>query len=69
MGKKASLPESKKPQIVILHKDGFSERKICRKVACSKTAVHQVIARFRNFGLYHDKKRRGRQKEAVVMTT
>ena len=69
MGEKVSLPESKKPQIVILHKDEFSERKNCRKVACSKTVVNQVIARFRNFGLYQDKKRRGRQKKAVVMTT
>ena len=40
MGKKANLFGTKKAQIVILHYEGFSQKKICKKVSCSKTAVH-----------------------------
>ena len=40
MEKKASLCETKKAQIVILRKYGFSERQICKKVSCSKMIVH-----------------------------
>ena len=60
MSKKANLSKNKKAQIAILQKEGFTQRKICKKVSYSKTAVHQVVARFQNFGLYHDKKRIGR---------
>ena len=31
--------------------------------ACSKTAVHQAIARFQNFGLYDDKKKSRRSRK------
>ena len=66
MDKKASLSKTKKAQIVILHKEGFS----FKKVYCSKTAVYQATAKFQNFGLYHDKKKNGRPREAsLVMTT
>ena len=50
MGKKLGLSETKKAQIVILHKEGFTQKKICKKVSCNKTVVHQAIARFKNFG-------------------
>ena len=56
MGKKASLSETTETQIVILHKKMLSKRKICKKVASSKTCVYQAIASFQIFGLYHDKK-------------
>ena len=60
MCKKVSLSKTKRAQIMILHKEGFSQWKICKKVSCSKTVVYQVIARFLNVGLYHDKKMSGR---------
>ena len=63
MDKKASLSETKKTQIVIWHKKGFSQRKICKQVFCSKTAVHQAIATFQNFGFYHDKKKEWKAKK------
>ena len=50
MGKKASLSEVKRAQIVILHKEGLSERLISEKVECSKTAVHQAIVKFKLCG-------------------
>ena len=56
MGKKASLSEVKHAQIVILHKEGLSERLISEKVECSKPAVHQAIVKFKICGLYVDKK-------------
>ena len=52
MDKKASLTKNKKAQIAILHKKGFSQRKICKKVCYNETAVYQAIAKFQNFGLY-----------------
>ena len=39
MGKKASMSETKRAQIIISHKEGLSERKICKKLACNETAV------------------------------
>ena len=60
MGKKASLSEIKRSQIVILHKEGLSERTISSGMECSKSAVHNAIVKCKNFGLYRDKKRSGR---------
>ena len=55
IGKKASLSEVKRAQIVILHKVRLSERLISEKVECSKTAVHQAIVKFKICGSYVDK--------------
>ena len=67
MDKKASLPKNKRAKIVILHKEGFPQRKICKKVFCIKTAVYQVIARFQIFGLHHDKKKSERTRKQVLV--
>ena len=47
MGKKVTLSEIKRLQIVIWHKKVFCQRKICRKVSCSKFAVHQATLDFK----------------------
>ena len=60
MGRKTALSEVERAQIVILHKEGLSEREITKRISRSKTAVHQAIMRFKNFGSYKDKKRSGR---------
>ena len=54
MGKKASLSEVKRVLILILHKEGLSERLISEKVECSKAAVHQAIVKFKICGSYVD---------------
>jgi len=41
MGRKKSLSEVQRGQIVALHNEGLSERKIAAKLKVSKTAVHQ----------------------------
>jgi len=41
MGRKKSLSEIHRGQIVALHNEGLSERKIAAKLKVSKTAVHQ----------------------------
>ena len=66
MGKKASLSETQRAQIVILCKEGQSERKISEKLNVSKTAVHQTIVKFKNTGLYSDQKRSGRPRKTTV---
>ena len=60
MGRKTALSEVERAQIVILHKEGLSEREITKRISRSKTAVRQAIMRFKNFGSYKDKKRSGR---------
>ena len=60
MGKKKSLSEIQRAQIVALHGQNLSERQISAQMGCSKTAVHQAIAKYQQGGSYADKKRTGR---------
>ena len=60
MGKKKSLSKVQKGQIVALHGQNLSERQISSQMGCSKTAVHQAIAKYQQDGCYTDKKRTGR---------
>ena len=46
MGKKKSLSEVQRAQIVALHGQNLSERLISAQMGCSKTAVHQAIAKY-----------------------
>ena len=47
-------------QIVALPGQNLSERQISAQMGCSKTAVHQAIAKYQQDGSYTDKKRTGR---------
>ena len=60
MGKKKSLSEVQRAQIVALNGQNLSERQISVQMGCSKTAVHQAIAKHQQDGFYTDKKRTGR---------
>jgi len=48
MGKKLSISETERAQIVVSSKEGYSEREVS-----AKTAVHTTIANF-NYGSYKD---------------
>ena len=54
MGKKRGLSVAKRAKIVTLNKEGYSEQQISKKLKFSKTAIHQVIAKFQNFGSFQD---------------
>ena len=56
MGKKKSLSEVHRAQIVALHGQNLSERQISAQMGCSKTAVHQAIANYQQDGSYTDKR-------------
>ena len=43
MGKKMSLSDVKRSQIVTLYDERYSERSISERVKCSKNAVHDAI--------------------------
>ena len=58
--KKKSLSEVQRAQIVALHGQNLSERQISAQMGCSKTAVHQAIAKYQQDGFYTDKKSTGR---------
>ena len=57
--------EVQRSQIVVLQRQGISERDISQKIGCSKTAVHQAIVKFKNFSTYADVKRSGRPPKAT----
>ena len=60
MGKKKSLSEVQRAQIVALQGENLSERQISAQMGCSKTGVHEAIAKYQQDGSYTDKKRTGR---------
>ena len=59
MGKKKSLSEVQRGHTA-LHSQNLSKRQISAQMGCSKTAVHQAIAKYQQDGSYTDKKRTGR---------
>ena len=60
MGKKKSLNEVQRDQIVALRGQNLSEKQISAQIGCSKPAVHQAIAQYQQDGSCTDKKRTGR---------
>ena len=60
MGKKKSLSKVQRAQIVALHDQNLSERQISAQIGCSKTTVHQAIAKYQQDASFTDKKRTGR---------
>ena len=62
MCKKASLSIAQKAQIVALSKMKLSERQIDKKLKISKTAVYNVIEKFKNEVTFADRKRTERSK-------
>ena len=66
MGKKKSLSEVQRAQIVALHGQNLSERLISAQMGCSKTAVHQAIAKYQEDGAYTDRKRSGRPRVSTA---
>jgi len=65
MGKKRSLSEAQRAQIVILRQKGYTERAISEHLAVSKTAVHQTVVKFKNCGPYSDCKWSGRPRKTT----
>jgi len=65
MGKKGSLSEAQRAQIVILRQEGYTERAISERLSVSKTAVHQAVVKFKNCGSYSDCTRSGRPRKTT----
>ena len=53
-------------RIVLLNQEGYSERQISKAEKCSKTAVHNALAKFKNSGSYSDNKRSGRPRKTTA---
>ena len=66
MGEKASFSDIMRGQIVVLWKGGESERRTSETLSVSKTAVHQAIVKFKNLGLYCDRKTSGRPRKTTL---
>ena len=65
MGRNIPLSEVERAQIVTLHKEGYSERLISKKIKRSKCAVHNAIIKFRNTGSYSIGKKSGRPRKTT----
>ena len=66
MGQKKSLSEVLRGQIVALHNEGLSERKIAANLKVSKTAMHQSIKKFNQYCSYKDLHRSGRPRKTTI---
>ena len=66
MGRKSSLTEVQRARIVLLNQEGYSERQISKAEKCSKTTVHNALAKFKNSGSYSDNKRSGRPRKTTA---
>ena len=66
MGRKSSLTEVQRARIVLLNQEGYSERQISKAEKCSKTAVRNALAKFKNSGSYSDNKRSGRPRKTTA---
>ena len=56
MGKKSSLSEVKRAEIVTLYKEKYSQREIAVKAGVSKTAVRNAVVKYQHDGTFKDKK-------------
>ena len=63
---KKPLSEVQRGQIVALHNKGLSEQRIAAKLKVSKTAVHQSIKKFKQYGSYKDLHRSGRPRKTTI---
>ena len=66
MGKKKSLTEVQRAQIVILHEEGVSEGQIAARLSVSKAGVHQAITKHVSEGIFCDRKRSGRSRKTSI---
>ena len=66
MGKKMSLSQGQRAQIVTLYRESYSEPKISAKCKVSKIAVHATMINWRLRRIYSDSKRSGRPKKTTV---
>ncbi|XP_023210936.1 transcription factor 4-like [Centruroides sculpturatus] len=62
-GKKPSLTVAKRAEIVALHKVGFFDYEIAKRVHVSKTTIYQAVSKFNNSGKYTDLKRSSRPRK------
>ena len=65
MGKKSSVSDVQRAQIVALYKEGYSERSISERIKISKNAVHNAVVKFKKAGTYSDAKRSGRPRKSI----
>ena len=65
MGKKWSLSDVQRAQIVALYKEGYSERSISEQIKRSKNAVHNAIVKFKKTWTHSDAKRSGRPRKSM----
>ena len=52
MGEKSSLTDVQRTKIVTLDGEDYTKRKIFEKLNCSKTTVHNAIAKHRTDGFF-----------------
>ncbi|XP_065650337.1 uncharacterized protein LOC136078491 [Hydra vulgaris] len=60
-----ALPAEIRQKVIVLHEEGYSKRQILSKTGCSKTAVAEIIKKFRETGSLEDRKKSGRPPKLI----
>ena len=65
MGEKPSLTVTKRSEIITLHKKSYLVHKICKKLKVARSTVQDSIKRWKETGIFEDKKRFGRPRKTT----
>ena len=57
--------EVERAQIVALHKNGLSQRQIYKKLSISKPSIKRAITKFKNKGIYGNRKKSGKHRKTT----
>ena len=58
-----SYHEVKCAQLVVLHKNGLSQRQISKQLCISKLSIQRAITKFKNKGIYGNRKKSGKPRK------
>ena len=65
MTKNSYHTEVERAQIVVLHKNGLSQRQISKELSISESSVPRAVAKLKNEGIYGNRKKSGRPRKTT----
>ena len=66
MGKNRYHTDVERAQIVALHKNGLSQRRISKQIGVNRSSVQRVIKKFNSERIYGDRKKSGRPRKTTA---
>ena len=65
MTKNSFHTKVERAQIVVLHKNGISQRQINKELSIGKSSIQKAIAKFKTAGIYGNRKKSGRPRKTT----